>query len=147
MSVDIDSLASWTYSDFTLTHVDSQQSITIDVAANLALHEILSAPHWYLPPEFKEDYSLAEESDWVERDIIWARATEDPPVLGIEQTIGAADHVEYTVIELEDDASYGPILQHMADANNDGVANGYTKAHEKSLMRDMVKLLQLADLL
>ena len=145
MSIDLPALATWTYEDFTLTHVQSQQSITIDVAANIPLHEILSAPHW-LNLGSKTDYS-DDPADWTERDIKWNRAQEDPPVLSVEQTINAADYVEYTVIELEDDADYGPILQHMADIDNDGVANGYTKAHERNKLKDTVKLLQLAGII
>jgi hypothetical protein len=51
------------------------------------------------------------------------------------------------VIELEDTAEYGPILQDMADILNDGVANGFAKPHARQLMKNMVNLLQLAEVI
>ena len=145
MSIDLNALATWTYEDFTLTHVASQQSVTIDVAANIPIHEILSSAHW-LNLGSKTDYS-DDPADWVERSIQWNRASEDPPVLSVEQTIDAADYVEYTVIELEDSPDYSADLQSMADILNDGHSNGFTKAHTRQLMKKMVHLLQTAGII
>jgi hypothetical protein len=138
--------ATWTYSDFTLTHVASQQSVTIDVAANIALHEILSAQHWYTPPEFKENYS-DDPDDWTERSIRWNRAQEDPPVLGVEQNIGAGDYEDYTVIELEDDASFGPILDDIATILQDGHDGGFSPAHARELLKSVARAFQLGGLI
>jgi len=137
----------YTYEDFTLTHIGSAQFVTLDIAANLALHEILSAPHWYLPPEFKADYNLADESDWVERSIQWNRATEDPPVLSVEQTIGSGNYEVYTVIELEDDASFGPILEDIATILQDGHDAGFSPAHARQLLKEVARAFQLGGLI
>jgi hypothetical protein len=147
MSIDLNALATWTYdSSGTLTHVASQQSVVIDIAANFSLHEILRAPHWYTDPQYKTDYS-EDPADWLERDIKWNRAQEDPPVLQIEQEIGAQDYVDYTVIELEDAPGYSEILESMAAIDNDGVLNGYTKSHERNYVKKVVQLFQLAGLI
>ena len=136
----------WTYDGAgTLTHVASQQSVVIDIAANFSLHEILRAPHWKNLGS-KEVYS-EDPADWLERDIKWNRAQEDPPVLQIEQEIGAQDYADYTVIELEDAPGYSEILESMAAIDNDGVLNGYTKSHERNYMKKVVQLFQLAGLI
>ena len=145
MSIDLNALAEWTYGAGTLTHVASQQSVTIDIAANPALHLILSAPHWKnLGP--KDVYS-ENPADWQERDIRWNRAAEDPPVLRIEKNIGQGNYEEYEVIELEDAPDYSEILQAMTDISNDGRINGYTKSHERQYIKNIVRLFQLAGLI
>ena len=147
MSVDLNALATWTYDGAgTLTHIQSQQSVVIDIAANFSLHEILRAPHWYTDPQYKEVYS-DDPDDWIERDIKWNRAQEDPPVLQIEQGIGVGDYVEYTVILLEDAPRYSEILESMAAIQNDGMASGYTKSHERQYIKKIVQLFQLAGLI
>jgi hypothetical protein len=145
MSVDLNALATWTYENLVLTHVASQQSIEIDVASNVALHQALSALHWKTigPTDVYSD----DPADWTERSIRWNRATEDPPVIGVEQTIGAADYVDYTVIELEDDASFGPILDDIATILQDGHDNGFSSSHSRQLLKEVVRALQLANLL
>ena len=136
----------WTYDGAgTLTHVASQQSVVIDIAANFSLHEILRAPHWKNLGS-KEVYS-EDPADWLERDIKWNRAQEDPPVLQIEQGIGVGDYVEYTVILLEDAPGYSEILESMAAIQNDGMASGYTKSHERQYIKKIVQLFQLAGLI
>ena len=145
MSIDLNANATWTYDDGTLTHVASQQSVTIDIAANPALHLMLSAPHWKnLGP--KDVYS-DDPSDWVERSIRWDRATEDPPVLAIEQTIGAGDYRDYTVYLLEDAPDYSDIFETMAAIHNDMRINGSTPAHERAYVKNLVRLMQKAGLI
>ena len=56
MSVDLEALATWSYEAPILTHIQSQQSVEIDLAANVDLHLILSSPHW-LNLGSKTDYS------------------------------------------------------------------------------------------
>ena len=137
----------WTYADGTLTHVGSQQSIDIEISANTQLHLLLSDQHWYLPPEYRQDYTLADPSDWTERDILWNRASEDPPVLSVERTIGAGDYEVFTVTLLEDAPDFSTLFQDMADLLNDGHANGFTKTHTKRLVKKMVTVLQLAEVI
>jgi len=140
MSIDLNALATWSYDDGILTYVASQQSVEIDIAANPALHLILSAQHWKnLGPS---DVYSSNPADWLERKIKWNRASEDPPVLQIEQTIGGADFVDYTVYLLEDAPVYRDIFDNMAAALNDGVLNGFTRVHVKALMKDMVTAMQ-----
>ena len=140
MSIDLNANATWTYDAGTLTHVASQQSVEIDIAANPALHLILSAPHWKnLGP--KDVYS-ENPADWQERDIKWNRANEDPPVLQIEQTIGEADYENYTVYLLEDAPVYRDIFDNMAATLNDGVLSGFTRVHIRAFLTDMVTAMQ-----
>jgi hypothetical protein len=139
--------ATWTYESGVLTHIPTNQSVTIDIAANQRLHELLSAEHWYLPPEFRDDYSQAQESDWIERDLDLSRRNEDPPVLGVEVNIGAADHEYHALVLIEDDASYGPHFQAMADALNDAITNGATKAHARTLAEEILRIFQMGDVL
>jgi len=145
VSINLASLATWSYDTGTLTHIASQQSVVIDIAGNVALHNILSAQHWKNLGS-KEVYS-SNPADWLERKIKWTRASEDPPVLQIEQTIGGADFVDYTVYLLEDSSGYSEIFDNMADILNDGVLNGFTRVHVKSLMKDMVQAMQKAGLI
>lgn len=140
MSIDLNALATWSYDTGTLTHIPTSQSVTIDIAANPALHLILSAQHWKNLGS-KTVYS-EDPADWVERRIRWNRASEDPPVLQVEQTIGAGDYVDYTVYLLEDAPVYRDIFDNMAAALNDGVLNGFTRVHVKALMKDMVQAMQ-----
>ena len=141
MSYDIKVASTWTYSkDGTLTHVPTGTSKVIDIAANPALHNILSSQHWKNLGS-KTVYS-DNPADWVERKIKWARASEDPPVLEIEQTIGEGDYAEYTVYFLEDAPDYVDILQAMADALNHGVLNGFSPAHVRSIEKNRVRLWQ-----
>jgi hypothetical protein len=141
VSIDLNSLATWSYDTGTLRKLSAPTGeVTIDIAANPALHTILSAQHW-LNLGSKTVYS-DDPADWVERRIKWNRVTEDPPVLQIEQNIGAADYVDYNVYLLEDAPDYADIFQAMADALNDGVLNGFTNAHIRSLLKNMVKAMQ-----
>ena len=146
MSIDLPSLATWSYDGAgELTHIPSQQSVVIDIAANFSLHEILRAQHWATTGS-TEVYS-DNPNDWIERDIRWNRAQEDPPVLGVEQNIGAQDFVDYTVLLLEDAPGYSDLLQGMADLHNDGVLNGYTKSHIRQIEKKRVQMWQLAGLI
>jgi len=145
MSVDLSSLATWTYDSGVLTHVASQQTVEIDIAAVPALHLILSAPHWKHLGD-KHNYS-SDPADWVERRLYFTRAQEDPPVLGVEQNIGQGDRVDYTVIELEDEASFAPILADIATILQHGHDNGFAPAHARQLIKEVVKAFQLGDLL
>ena len=147
--------ATWSYASGVLTHTQTSQSVTIDIAANPALHQILSAQHWRINPtgtgytlaELKADYRLIPEANWVERRIRWNRATEDPPVLAIEQTIGAGDYRDYTVYLLEDAPDYSDIFTTMAAIHNDMRVNGSTPAHERAYMKNVVRLMQKAGII
>ena len=140
MSIDLNALATWSYDTGTLTYLPTSVSVEINIAANPALHTILSAAHWKnLGP--KDMYS-SDPADWLERKIKWNRASEDPPVLQIEQTIGGADFVDYNVYLLEDAPAYSDLFDHMASVLNDGVLNGYTKVHVRALLKDMVTAMQ-----
>jgi hypothetical protein len=145
MSVDLNALATWTYDVGVLTHVATQQSVEISIAATPELHEILSAPHWKHLGD-KTDYS-DDPADWVERRLYLNRANEDPPVIGVEQNIGVGDRVDYTVIELDDTAAYGPDLEDIATILQDGHVNGFAKAHSRELIKRVVHLFQIGDLL
>jgi len=145
MSVDLNALATWTYESGLITHIASQQSVEIDIAAVPSLHLILSAPHW-LHLGDKTNYS-DNPADWVERRLYFNRAQEDPPVIGVEQNIGEGDRVDYTVIELEDTANFGPILEDIATILQDGHVNGFSPAHSRQLLKEVVRALQTADLL
>ena len=140
MSIDLNANATWAYDAGTLTHVASGDSVTIDISANPALHLILSAPHWKnLGPS---DVYSSDPSDWLERRIKWNRASEDPPVLQIEQGIGDADFVDYTVYLLEDAPVYSDLFDNMAATLNDGVLNGFTRVHARAIEKDRVTLWQ-----
>ena len=140
MSIDLNALATWTYDAGILTYIPTPQSVTINIAANPALHTILSAPHWKnLGPS---DVYSSDPDDWLERKIKWNRAQEDPPVLQIEQGIGDADFVNYNVYLLEDAPAYSDLFDNMASTLNDGVLNGYTKVHVRALLKDMVTAMQ-----
>ena len=146
MSIDLNSLATWTYDTGTLRKLSAPTGeVTIDIAANPALHTILSASHWLnLGP--KDVYS-SDPADWVERKIKWNRASEDPPVLQVEQHIGALDYVDYTVYLLEDAPDYKDLFDDIAAIRNDGVLNGYTGTHIKQEMKKQVTILQKAGLI
>ena len=140
MSIDLNALATWAYDSGTLTYIPNSTSIVINIAGNPALHTILSAPHWKNLGS-KTVYS-SDPADWKERKIKWNRASEDPPVLQIEQTIGGADFVNYNVYLLEDAPAYSDLFDNMAATLNDGVLNGYTKVHVRALLKDMVTAMQ-----
>jgi hypothetical protein len=145
MSIDLNALADWSYETPTLTKLSGAGgSVDIDIAANVSLHLILSDQHWKTT---NSDVYSSDPADWTERAIRWNRASEDPPVLGVEQTIGAADYVDYTVIELEDDATFGPILEDIATILQDGHDNGFSSSHSRQLLKEVVRALQLANLL
>ena len=145
MSIDLNAIATWSYDSGVITHIASQQSVEIDIAAVPALHEILSAPHWkYLGD--KTNYS-SDPADWIERRLYFNRANEDPPVLGVEQNIGQNDRVDYTVIEIDDNATYAPALEDIATILQDGHDNGFTKAHSRELIKRVVHLFQVGDLI
>lgn len=144
MAVDLNALATWSYDVGTITHIPSAQSITIDIAANSSLHMILSDQHW---ETVNRDVYSSDPADWIERKLYFNRASEDPPVLGVEQNIGQNDRVDYTVIELEDDAEFGPILEDIATILQDGHDNGFTRSHSRQLLKEVVKALQTARLL
>ena len=140
MSIDLNALATWTYDSGTLTHVASGNSVTIDISANPALHLILSAPHWKnLGP--KDVYS-DDPADWVERDIDWSRRLEDPPVIGVEQNIGEADHVDYNVYLLQDAPGYSELAIEMRDQLNTLRARPYTKADVIALVKNFILTFQ-----
>ena len=140
MSIDLNAFATWTYDAGTLTHVASGDSVTIDISANPALHLILSAPHWKnLGPS---DVYSSDPADWLERKIKWNRASEDPPVLQIEQTIGEADYENYSVYLLEDAPVYADLFDNMAATLNDGVLDGFTRIHIRAFLEDMVTAMQ-----
>jgi len=145
MSIDLDALATWSYEPGLLTHIPSQQSVEIDIAAVPALHLILSAPHWKHLGD-PENYS-DDPADWKERKLYFNRAGEDPPVLGVEQNIGEDDRVDYTVIELEDTADFGPILADIATILQDGHDNGFSPSHARAMLRKVVQAFQLGNLL
>ena len=141
MSIDLSSLATWSYTSGTLRKLSAPTGeVTIDIAANPALHAALSAQHWKNLGS-KTVYS-DDPADWVERKIKWNRVTEDPPVLQIEKTIGAGDYVNYNVYLLEDAPDYVDIFQAMADALNHGVLNGFTPAHIRSIEKNRIKAWQ-----
>jgi len=145
VSIDLNALATWTYDAGTLTHVASQQSVEIDIAANPALHLILSAPHWLnLGP--KDVYS-SDPADWTERDIKWNRAQEDPPVLQIEQTIGALDYADYTVYLLEDSPGFSELIDTLTNGFNVLRSRPVTKADTRQFLKTLVRLFQKADLI
>jgi hypothetical protein len=145
MSIDLDAIADWSYETPTLTKLSGGGgTVDIDVVANFDLHMILSDKHWQTT---NTNVYSSNPADWTERSIRWNRATEDPPVLGVEQTIGAADYVDYTVIELEDDASFGPILDDIATILQDGHDAGFSSSHSRQLLKEVVRALQLANLL
>ena len=145
MSIDLNALATWSYTDGTLRKLSAPTGeVTIDISANPALHLALSAQHWKNLGSTTV-YS-SNPADWLERKIKWNRVTEDPPVLQIEQTIGAADYKNYNVYPLEDAPDYSELFANMAAALNDGVLNGYTNSHVKTLMKNMVTALQKAGL-
>lgn len=140
MPYDLTTKATWTYDNGTLTHVASQQSVEIDIAANPALHLILSAQHWKnLGP--KDVYS-DDPADWVERDIKWNRATEDPPVLQIEQNIGQGDYVDYTVYLLEDSPGFAELATEMTAQINTLRTRAYTKADTRALVENIILAFQ-----
>ena len=130
----------WTYDAGTLTHVGSGQSVEIDIRSCPRLHQLLSAKHWYLPPELRGDYSQASEDDWVERDIDWSRRTESPPVIGVEVNIGAGDHEHLEVLTLDQAEGYAPALQEIADTL------GITRRQARDVVLNVIQILQLADL-
>ena len=140
MSIDLNALATWAYDAGTLTHVASQQSVTIDIAANPALHLILSAPQWKNLGS-KTVYS-ENPADWLERKIKWTRASEDPPVLQIEQNIGAGDYADYTVYLLEDSPGYSELAIEMRDQFNTLRTRAYTKADTIALMKNFILAFQ-----
>jgi len=145
MAYDIAANATWTYESGVITHIASQQSVEIDIAAVPALHMILSAPHWKHLGD-KANYS-DDPADWVERRLYFNRAQEDPPVVGVEQNIGQGDRVDYAVIELEDSAGFAPILADIATILQHGHNNGFAPAHARQLIKEVVKAFQLGDLL
>lgn len=145
MSIDLNANATWSYESGVLTHIPSSQSVEIDIAAVPQLHLILSAPHWkHLgdPQNYSDD-----PDDWIERRLYFNRSNEDPPVIGVEQTIGVGDRVDYEVIELEDTADFGTELDAIANILNHGVTNGFTGSHARQLIKKVVKILQMGDLL
>ena len=144
MSIDLNALATWTYDTGTLTHVATQQSVEIDIAANPALHLALTAPHWKNLGS-KTVYSETP-SDWAERDIDFSRRLEDPPVIGVEQTIGGADHVFYSVYLLEDSPEFASIITDMTAFFNLRYGT-VTKAHTRQYLKGLVRLFQKADLI
>ena len=140
MSVDVNTLATWSYDTGTLTNIPTAQSVTIDIAANPALHLILTAAHWLnLGP--KDVYS-DNPADWIERDIKWTRASEDPPVLQIEQNIGAGDYADYTVYLLEDSPGYSELAIEMRDQFNTLRTRAYTKADTIALVKNFILAFQ-----
>ena len=147
MSIDLNALATWTYDAGTLTNVASQQSVEIDIAANPALHLALSEPHWKNLGS-KVQYSL-DPAFWLERDIDFSRRLEDPPVIGIEATIGGADHVFYSVYLLEDAPEFSALIDSMTTffevvRNKQRV---FTKADTRQFLKLLVRILQKADLI
>ena len=144
MSIDLNALATWTYDAGTLTNVASQQSVEIDIAANPALHLALSEPHWKNLGS-KVQYSL-DPAFWLERDIDFSRRLEDPPVIGIEATIGGADHVYYDVYLLEDSPEFASIITDMTAFFNLRYGT-VTKAHTRQYLKGLVRLFQKADLI
>ena len=145
MSIDLNALATWTYDAGTLTHVASQQSVIIDIAANPALHLILTAAHWKNLGS-KTVYS-SDPADWIERDIKWNRAQEDPPVLQIEQNIGEGDHADYTVYLLEDSPGFSELIDTLTNGFNVLRSRPVTKADTRQFLKTLVRLFQKADLI
>lgn len=149
-------ISTWSYEAGLLKKLSAPTGqVTIDIAANPALHTILSAQHFKIDPtgtgytlaQLKADYNLIPQANWIERRIKWNRVTEDPPVLQIEQNIGAADFVDYNVYLLEDAPDYSAIFSNMAAALNDGRTSGYTAAHVRVLMKNMIQAMQKAGLI
>ena len=145
MSIDLNALATWTYDAGTLTHVALQQSVEIDIAANPALHIALTAPQWENLGS-KTVYS-ENPADWLERKIKWTRANEDPPVLQIEQNIGALDYVDYTVYLLEDSPGFSELIDTLTNGFNVLRSRPVTKADTRAFVKTLVRLFQKADLI
>jgi len=145
VSIDLNALATWTYDAGTLTHVASGQSVVIDIAANPALHIILSAPQWKNLGS-KTVYS-ENPADWLERKIKWTRASEDPPVLQIEQNIGALDYADYTVYLLEDSPGFSELIDTLTNGFNVLRSRPVTKADTRAFLKTLVRLFQKADLI
>lgn len=146
MAYDLTANATWSYSDGTLLKLSAPTGeVTIDIAANPALHLALSAQHWKNLGS-KTVYS-EDQADWLERKIKWNRVTEDPPVLQIEKTIGAGDYVNFNVYLLEDAPDYSDIFETMAAIHNSIRTGGSTPAHERAYVKNLVRLMQKAGLL
>jgi hypothetical protein len=140
VSIDLNALATWSYDTGTLTYIPNGSSVVIDISANPALHLILSAPHWKNLGS-KTVYS-SDPADWKERKIKWNRAGEDPPVLQIEQHIGEADFVDYTVYKLEDSETLSELAAEMTAQFNTLRTRAYTKADTVALMKNFILGLQ-----
>ena len=148
MSYDLNANSTWTYDAGTLTHVATQQSVVIDIAANPALHLALSdppSPHWKNLGS-KTVYS-SDPADWLERKIKWTRANEDPPVLQIEQNIGALDYADYTVYLLEDSPGFSELIDTLTNGFNVLRSRPVTKADTRQFLKTLVRLFQKADLI
>ena len=145
MSYDLNANATWSYDTGTLTHVATQQSVEIDIAANPALHLALSEPHWKNLGS-KTVYS-ENPADWIERKIKWTRAQEDPPVLQIEQNIGAGDYEDYSVYLLEDSPDFSALIDTLTNGFNVLRSRPVTKADTRQFLKTLVRLFQKADLI
>jgi len=146
MAIDLNALATWSYDNGILMHIPTSTTIEIDIAANEDLHLILEAPHWATTGP--TDVYSENPDDWIERKLYYNRTNEDPPVLGVEQTIGQDDRVDYAIILLEDSPGFGASLQTIADTLQDGVDNPpYTRAHARVIVEEIVRIFQQADLL
>lgn len=122
-------VATWKYSKGVLEKLSVPTGILeFDPSVNPGLHAILLAPQFSLDPAYEDDYNAAPANAWAERDIKWGQAQNDPPVLQVEQTIGGADHVSYTIEQMEDRPNRGQLLQDISDLMDDIIANGSTKA-------------------
>ena len=146
MSIDLNALATWSYSNGLLRKLSVPTGeVTIDIAANPALHLALSAQHWKNLGS-KTVYS-SDPADWLERKIKWNRVTEDPPVLQIEQTIGAGDYVGFNVYLLEDAPDFSELIDTLTNGFNILRARPVTKADTRAFLKVMVRLFQKAGLI
>jgi hypothetical protein len=156
MAYDIVSNATWSYASGTLRKLSAPTGeVTIDIAANPALHLALSAQQWKIDPtglpltleEMKRDYNLIPAENWIERRIKWNRVTEDPPVLQIEQNIGAADYVDYNVYLLEDAPELSELIETLTNGFNILRARPVTKADTRAFLKVMVRIFQKTGLI
>lgn len=99
MSINLPALATWSYTKGTLTHVASGQSISFDVEANSELHDALATGQW--KNKGPRGVYSSNPADWVERKVRFNRATETPPVIGVEKAFESNQFDWYTITEAE----------------------------------------------
>ena len=146
MSIDLNALATWSYDAGTIRKLSAPTGeVTIDIAANPALHLALSAQHWKNLGS-KTVYS-SDPAKWLERKIKWNRVNETPPVLQIEKTIGDGDYVNFNVYLLEDSPDFAELVTTLTAGFNVLRTRAATKADTRAFLKTMVRLFQKAGLI